>query len=137
VIENNVSESKLPPVANADPAKGIRVQCFPIYSFIVALDVKVVDFMTVDVEGDELKILKTIPFDKVLIKVLAVEIVTSPEGQGPTREFMESKGYRTLGVFYHGERPFDLIFVHHSVQVDDDDSMQELFKKPKPKATGR
>jgi len=53
----------------------------------------------------------------------------------PTREFMESKGYRTLRVFYHGKKPFDFIFVHPSVKVDNDDTfIQELLK---PKATWR
>ncbi len=107
----------------------IRVQCFPFFSFIAALDIKVVDFLSLDVEGDELKILKTIPFDRVFIKVIAVEIVTSEEGQEPYKKFMESKGYRTVGVFYHGERPFDLLFVHSSISFDE--SVVELLNKPK------
>jgi hypothetical protein len=83
-----------------------------------------------DVEGDELKILKTIPFDRILIKVIAVEIVTSAKGQEPYKKFMESKGYTTVGVFYHGVRPFDLIFVHNSVSYDE--SVKDVLNKPKP-----
>jgi len=90
-----------------------------LYSFLVALNVSIVDYLSVDVEGLELKILKTIPFDKVLIKVITVEIITAVGGPGPTQEFMESKGFRTAGTFYHGGVHIcDLIFVHNSVELN-------------------
>jgi len=43
----------------------VSVQCFPLYSILLALNQLTVDFFSLDVEGDELRVLKTIPFNKV------------------------------------------------------------------------
>ncbi len=45
------------------------VQCFPLYSILLAIGRTKVDFFGLDVEGSEYKILKTIPWHKVDIKV--------------------------------------------------------------------
>lgn len=47
----------------------VTVQCFPFYSVLLAYGRKSVDFFSLDVEGHELKILKTIPWHKVDITV--------------------------------------------------------------------
>lgn len=47
----------------------VDVQCFPLYTYLLALNVTVVDYFSLDVEGSELNVLKTIPFDKIDIKV--------------------------------------------------------------------
>lgn len=47
----------------------IDVQCFPIFSYILALNITHVDYFSLDIEGDELDVLKTLPFDKVDITV--------------------------------------------------------------------
>ncbi len=49
--------------------RDIHVQCFPLYSILLAVGRTSIDFFSLDVEGHELLILKTIPFDKVHIKV--------------------------------------------------------------------
>ena len=41
----------------------VEVECFPFYSFMLALNRTTIDFFSLDVEGDELNVLKTIPFD--------------------------------------------------------------------------
>lgn len=43
--------------------------CFPLYSFLLAVGIKTVDFLSLDVESSEYKILASIPWDKVDIKV--------------------------------------------------------------------
>ena len=48
----------------------VVVQCFPLYSILLAVNQTRVDFFSLDVEGHELKILKTIPFHKVDIRVI-------------------------------------------------------------------
>jgi hypothetical protein len=45
------------------------VQCFPLYSMLLAIGKTTVDYFSLDVEGSEYKILKTIPWHKVDIKV--------------------------------------------------------------------
>lgn len=47
----------------------ITVQCFPLYSILLAVGQTQVDFFSLDVEGHELRILATIPWHKVNIKV--------------------------------------------------------------------
>jgi len=45
------------------------VDCFPVFSVLAALNVTTVDYVSLDVEGAELKVLENIPFDSVNIKV--------------------------------------------------------------------
>ena len=51
----------------------ITAQCFTLYSILLALNQSHVDYFSLDVEGPELEILQTIPFDKITIDVLSVE----------------------------------------------------------------
>jgi hypothetical protein len=67
--------------------------CFPFYSIILALNRTRIDYFSLDVEGKELDILKTIPFDKLDIKVLTVEYIHIPEGIPALITYMNSKGY--------------------------------------------
>ncbi|KAK2154062.1 hypothetical protein LSH36_278g06043 [Paralvinella palmiformis] len=48
-------------------------QCFPLFSMLVAVNRTHIDYFSLDVEGSELDILKTIPFDKVVIDIITVE----------------------------------------------------------------
>ncbi|XP_069193036.1 protein Star [Procambarus clarkii] len=94
---------------------GVPVKAFPLYTFLLALQVSVVDFFSLDVEGVEVKttrryillvfiltfhfqVLKTIPWDKVKFRLLCIEVNHIPEGQEALRVFMESKGYKHLGL---------------------------------------
>ena len=47
-----------------------KMQCFPLYSILLAIGKTDIDYFSLDVEGSEYKILKTIPWHKVDIKVL-------------------------------------------------------------------
>ena len=46
----------------------VPVTCFPLYSVLLSLGNPVVHYFSLDVEGAELKVLKTVPWDKVDIK---------------------------------------------------------------------
>ncbi|KAK3599061.1 hypothetical protein CHS0354_024387 [Potamilus streckersoni] len=72
----------------------IKVQCFPLYSLLLAMQVNQVDFFTLDVEGEELHVLKTIPFDKINIGMMTVEYIHSSEEE--ITRFLEEKGYRKM-----------------------------------------
>ena len=50
------------------------MQCFPLYSVLLALDNPLVNYFSLDIEGAELPVLKTIPFDKTQFDVIGVEI---------------------------------------------------------------
>ena len=44
-------------------------ECFPLFTILKALNVTEVDYLSLDIQGPELKVLKGIPFDLVSIKV--------------------------------------------------------------------
>lgn len=46
-----------------------KVPCFPLFSILSAINIFKVDFVSLDIEGAELDVLKTIPFKSVFIKV--------------------------------------------------------------------
>lgn len=52
----------------------VEAQCFPLYSVLLAHGRTSIDYLSLDVEGHELKILKTVPWDKVEIKVSALMV---------------------------------------------------------------
>ncbi|XP_076065895.1 protein Star-like isoform X2 [Oratosquilla oratoria] len=98
------------PSGNVELGDIVKVQCFPLYSYLMALNTSTVDYFSLDVEGAELSVLKTIPWDKVDIKVgpvpcqlccltkllhqtLSVEFIHDHEGKEAIREYMTSKGY--------------------------------------------
>jgi len=49
------------------------MQCFPLYTLLLALGNPTVDFLSLDVEGPELEVLETIPWAKVDIRAISVE----------------------------------------------------------------
>ncbi|XP_044581714.1 uncharacterized protein LOC123263205 [Cotesia glomerata] len=77
----------------AHNGKHIDVQCFPLASYIAALNVTTVDYFSLDVEGNEMDVLRTIPFDKVDIKTLSVEYTHVESGKEKMVEFMAKNGY--------------------------------------------
>ena len=90
--------------------------CFPFQSLMMALNVTHVDYLSLDVEGLELEILRTIPFDLIHISVLSVEFSHAPNGAGEYVKFMESKGYKKHSriSMFHSATYFganDFIFV--------------------------
>ncbi|XP_045601735.1 protein Star [Procambarus clarkii] len=78
--------------------EAIKVKALPLYSILLALNVTVIDFLSLDIKGDEMKVLRTLPWDKIKIRLLCVEINHIPEGEGVLREYMQSQGYKFLGV---------------------------------------
>ena len=52
-----------------------KALCLPFFSVLLALGNPAVDYFSLDVEGAELPILKTIPWHKVQIKVNQIRIV--------------------------------------------------------------
>ena len=71
-------------------------QCFPLYSLLLALNQTRVDFLSLDIEGDELYVLKTIPFDKVDIRMMTVEFAHDKGGDKSMNKFLNSNGYDSL-----------------------------------------
>ena len=62
------------------------VQCFPLASILKAIGVSHIDYLSLDTEGSEVSILKSIPYDDVTIDAISVEYRTvgSPEKNAET-----------------------------------------------------
>ncbi|XP_068242289.1 protein Star-like [Palaemon carinicauda] len=78
--------------------KGMILKGIPLYSILRALNVEVVDFLSLDIEAFEVKILKTIPWDKITFRLMCIEIVHIPEGIDHLTEYLMGKGYKFLGL---------------------------------------
>lgn len=73
-----VSDSQNEPVSMTGIVKEegettIKMQCMPLYSLILAAGNPTVNYFILDIEGAELQVLKTLPWDKVDIEVVSVE----------------------------------------------------------------
>jgi len=68
------------------------VPCFPFESIMLALNQSHVDYFSLDVEGNELSILRTIPFSAIVIDMWSVEYVHG-NSKNETLKFMLDKGY--------------------------------------------
>ena len=110
--------------------KTITAQCFTLHSLLLAAGQTEVDYFSLDVEGPELEILQTIPFDKISIKVISVvyrvqismkriNITMSLEKLEKVRSFFRTIGnYREAGILpkrddkkKEEEQGLDVIFV--------------------------
>lgn len=61
----------------AHTGEHIRVQCLPLILYIAALGVKTIDYFSLDIEGNEIDVLETIPFNEVDIKARILDAVYS------------------------------------------------------------
>lgn len=68
-----------PPInqSEQDTTVLIRVQCFPLYSLLLAYNATTIDFLSLSAEKAEFQVLKTLPFSRVRIKVISV--LNAPE----------------------------------------------------------
>ena len=74
-----------------------------------------IDFFSLDIEGAESLILRTIPFDKVDIRVLMVEmnhVGGGRDDRNETRQFLAESGYR----FYTRLR-IDEVYLRNDVKI--------------------
>ena len=76
--------------------KEIDVDCHTFEMLVDRFGVSEIDFLSVDTEGGELDILKSIDFDKNPIKIISVE---NNYYTGSIREFLEHKGFVYVGSF--------------------------------------
>jgi FkbM family methyltransferase len=73
-------------------------------------DVRTIDFLSLDVEGAELSILKTIDFGVYDFGLIAVECIEETSGEGEAlRAFMDARGYGVLA-----DLGLDLVFAPQS-----------------------
>lgn len=77
------------------------MQCLPLASYFLALNLKTLDFLSLDIQGFESEVLYSIPYDKVKVRVIAVEYYFEEDNGALSLgkidpkfvKRMESKGY--------------------------------------------
>ena len=95
----------------------LQMQCVPFYSVVQALGSPRIDFLSLDIEGADLQVLMTIPFDKVNISVIMIEVAHLGEifhgDNDMLRQFLHESGY----IFYR-RMSIDDIYVHQSFMTN-------------------
>ncbi len=106
-------------------AKLHRVICHPLAKILSLLNRTHVDYFSLDVEGHELAVLKTIPFDRLDVTTLSVEFTHVGELDGKVSsksqmvKFMKSKGYKVRAkVTHYNNLANDFIFVKRGFNED-------------------
>ena len=110
----NNSNSDHSKVRKDKVAKVTMIQCFPLYSILLACGRTDIDLFSLDIEGAELDVLNTIPWTKVDIKVLLVECRKG--GQKALVDYMTSKGYTSLPNKDTWKQ--DIVFVKNGVDYN-------------------
>jgi len=67
--------------------------CFSLHTILKAMNVDKVDFFSLDLEGGENDVLKSIDFNKVSIATLLVEHLNDPLRKPFIKQTMDSKNY--------------------------------------------
>lgn len=70
-------------------------QCFPLQSYLLALNQTVVDFLSLDTQGTEISIFDTIPLDKIYIRSVVIEHERSNFDNNFVKK-MNKKGFSLL-----------------------------------------
>ncbi|XP_066955577.1 protein Star-like isoform X2 [Macrobrachium rosenbergii] len=99
-------------------------QCFPLASYLHALNVTTVDLMILDIQGHEWEVIQTLPFDRVTVRVMVVEYYNeSPGGMINESEFspqfasyMKKLGYHL--VEYEVENNYIMVLERDSVLME-------------------
>ncbi len=78
----------------------LKVQCYLLNDFLEKHNYYYIDFLSLDTEGGELAILKTIDFDRYYIYTITVENNFAVK---EFREFLESKGFQYLTRLHNDE----------------------------------
>ena len=105
-------------------ANRIKIQCFPLYTVLLALGNPTVNYFSLDIEGAEFKVLSTLPFDKVDVKVWTIETgllgKVFDESPEQLNEYMGKNGYITIIPTYSkGRTDFDTVYVKKEFFFDE------------------
>ena len=104
------------------PIYSALVKCFPLHVLLDALGIKTVHFFSLDVEGLELQVLKTLPFHRIQFHVIEVEFFFNEEGKESLREFLLSKGFALVR-----EDHFEFIFANMTALQEVGETWRETF----------
>ena len=104
-------------IGNLKGQSKYSVPCFTLHALMYSLNVTTIDFFSLDVEGVELGVLKTIDFSKINIRTLTVEFLTD-EQRVLILNFLTKNGFKLYQTVV-GKYPFahDLFFVNENLSL--------------------
>nr|XP_019929106.2 protein Star-like [Crassostrea gigas] len=91
----------------------IYVQCFPLHSILLALDLQAVDFLSLDLSGIELDVLKTMPLKSINIETLSISCDRcSDKNETDIIYYLKSNNYKLVTkIENYNMLSRDLIFI--------------------------
>jgi len=105
-VRNDTTREAMAGLVLSPNSNTVTMQCLPLYSLLLAMGNPTVHYFSLDIEGAEFEVLKTIPWDKVDIRVLSVETHLVGRVFPGTRQdvvkFMASVGYQHVNWAHRG-----------------------------------
>ncbi|XP_045604653.2 protein Star [Procambarus clarkii] len=97
-----------------DTETELQLQCLPLYSILLALNVTTVDYLSLDLVGYELQVLQTIPWDKMRAMVISVDFYHNNLYQSyqTIENYMVAQGYVALNS------DSDFLFAHPQLMIE-------------------
>ncbi len=77
---------------NGGSSEVIKVKCYNLTQLLIDNNIQHIDYLSIDTEGGELNILRSIDFTRIDIDMIEVE----NNYQGPFQEFLECFGYKKI-----------------------------------------
>ncbi|XP_069679360.1 protein Star-like [Periplaneta americana] len=81
-----------------------RVKCFPLFSLLLAINATTFNYLSLDAEGAEIQVLKTIPIDRVQVDVIGVawnEENKDSKASEELLDLMTTRKYSLVHKFRH------------------------------------
>ncbi|XP_059482931.1 protein Star-like [Neocloeon triangulifer] len=112
-FNDNINGGKIVDAVNGSipqSKEGVNVDvfCVPFNTYMKVLDIKHIDYFSLDVEGHEYEILQTIDFKKVKIDVMVVEHFLAGNKSDGILRIMKENGFSLVK-----KMKLDFIFVHN------------------------
>ncbi len=93
---------------NSPYVYNVEQNCFPFMTMMQAVNVTHIDFFSLDVEGNEMHILKTIDFSRVSVTLFAIE---TNGNSAEIKDFLTPLGYREA----EGSTSADVMYINNSL----------------------
>mmetsp|Transcript_15913 Transcript_15913/g.45764 ORF Transcript_15913/g.45764 Transcript_15913/m.45764 type:complete len:172 (-) Transcript_15913:168-683(-) len=90
-IQSDITQTK-PWMDEERVGETVKVSCYPLGDVLHQINQTIIDFWSLDTEGSEIPILKTINFDEFMFGLIFVES-NSPKHLALLTDFMLSKGF--------------------------------------------
>ena len=98
ILEGKIKPSQIDRTKPPLPyEREIQMQCFPLYSVLMAIGNPHIDYFSLDIEGAELVMLQTLPWNEISMTLIDVEVnhagAIFPGTRNDIQNFLSSHGY--------------------------------------------